>query len=193
MTATPVGSGSPVSQTFNSTATTETLSGLTNGDPVQRVGGGDHQRGDRAVGECVEQPDLCSAVRRPSPRLAHTTFTAGSAGSFTVTTSGSPTPSISETGALPSGVTFTDNGDGTATLAGTPAAGTGGTYPISIDAGNGISPDGTQTFTLTVDEAPSITSGDSATFSEGDPGSSTITTTGFPTASLSESGTLPTA
>ena len=120
-----------------------------------------------------------------------TTFTAGSAGSFSVTTSGSPTPSIAESGALPSGVTLTNDGDGTATLAGTPAAGTGGNYPINIDASNGISPDGTQAFTLTVDGAPSITSGDSATFSEGDAGSSTITTTGFPTASLSESGALP--
>ncbi len=32
VTATPVGGGSPVSQTFNSTATTETVTGLTNGD-----------------------------------------------------------------------------------------------------------------------------------------------------------------
>ena len=30
---------------------------------------------------------------------------------------------LSETGALPSGVTFIDNGNGTATLAGTPAGG----------------------------------------------------------------------
>ena len=50
-------------------------------------------------------------------------------------------------------MTFTDNGDGTATLSGTPAAGTGGTYPITITATNGVSPDATQTFTLTVDQA----------------------------------------
>ena len=36
---------------------------------------------------------------------------------FTVTTTASPVPSLSESGALPAGVTFTDNGDGTATLA----------------------------------------------------------------------------
>ena len=47
---------------------------------------------------------------------------------------------MSETGALPDGVTFVDNGDGTATLAGTPAAGTGGTYPITITATNGVGP-----------------------------------------------------
>ena len=41
-------------------------------------------------------------------------------------------------------MTFTDNGDGTATLAGTPAAGTGGTYPITITATNGVGTDATQ-------------------------------------------------
>ena len=54
---------------------------------------------------------------------ASTTFTVGSAGTFTVTTTGFPTAALSEVGSLPSGVTFVDNGDGTATLAGTPAAG----------------------------------------------------------------------
>ena len=55
-------------------------------------------------------------------------------------------------------MTFVDNGDGTATLAGTPAAGTGGTYPLTITAANGVLPDATQSFTLTVDQAPAITS-----------------------------------
>ena len=35
-------------------------------------------------------------------------------------------------------MTFVDNGNGTATLAGTPAAGTGGTYPLTITAANGV-------------------------------------------------------
>src|SRR4029077_21241057 len=61
-----------------------------------------------------------------------TTFTVGQAGPFTVTTTGQPIPSITRGGAaLPSGVTFTDNGNGTGTLSGTPAAGTGGTYAIT--------------------------------------------------------------
>ncbi|HEU5270402.1 MAG TPA: discoidin domain-containing protein [Jatrophihabitans sp.] len=78
------------------------------------------------------------------------TFAAGTPGSFTVTTAaGYPTAtSITETGALPSGISFADNGDGTATLAGTPD--TSGTYPLQFQAGNGISPDPTQSFTLTV-------------------------------------------
>ena len=57
---------------------------------------------------------------------AGTTFTAGQAGTFTVTSTGMPNCGLSETGALPTGVTFKDNKDGTATLSGTPAAGSGG-------------------------------------------------------------------
>jgi IPT/TIG domain len=79
-----------------------------------------------------------------------TAFTAGTAGTFTVTTTGSPAPSITETGTLPSGVTFVDNGKGTATLSGTPATGTAGIYPITITAHNGAGADATQPFTLTV-------------------------------------------
>src|SRR5262249_35415444 len=52
-----------------------------------------------------------------------TTFTAGTAGDFQVTTMGFPKPTLTRGGvALPSAVTFVDNGDGTGTLSGTPAA-----------------------------------------------------------------------
>ena len=54
-----------------------------------------------------------------------------------MTTTGTPAPSLTETGALPSGVTFKDNGNGTATLGGTPASGTAGVYAITIRAHNG--------------------------------------------------------
>ncbi len=46
------------------------------------------------------------------------TFTIGILGSFTVTTAGIPTTSISESRHLPNGITFTDNGNGTGTLSG---------------------------------------------------------------------------
>ena len=121
-----------------------------------------------------------------------TTFTVGSAGTFSVTTTGFPAPSLTETGALPSGVTFKDNGNGTATLAGTPAAGTGGTFSITIKAHNGIGADASQSFVLTVDQAPAISSAASSTFTINTLGAFTVTTTGFPSAALSEVGTLPT-
>jgi hypothetical protein len=50
-----------------------------------------------------------------------TTFTVDEEGTFTVTTEDfGSTPSLSIEGDLPAGVTFTDNGDGTATIEGTP-------------------------------------------------------------------------
>jgi hypothetical protein len=125
---------------------------------------------------------------------ASATFTEGTPGTSTVTTTGSPTAVITESGTLPSGVTLTDNGDGTATLAGTPATGSKGSYPITITAANGGSPNATQSFTLTVNAAPTapaITSGGSATFTEGTQGTFPVTTTGSPTAAITESGTLP--
>jgi hypothetical protein len=69
---------------------------------------------------------------------------------FTMLTAGLPPPALSETGALPSGIIFTDNGNGTATIGGTAAQGTAGAYPTTIGATNGVLPNATQSFTLTV-------------------------------------------
>jgi glycosidase len=77
-----------------------------------------------------------------------TVFDVGSAGTFTVTTTGFPTPALGESGSLPGGVSFVDNSNGTATLSGTPTA--GGTFTFVITADNGVLPDATQRFTLTV-------------------------------------------
>jgi hypothetical protein len=121
------------------------------------------------------------------------TFTAGTPGSFTVTTTGGPTPAISTTSTLPAGVTLTDHGNGTATLAST-AATAAGSYPITITAANGISPNATQSFTLTVNPgpaAPAITSANSAAFTAGTAGSFTVTTTGNPAAAISTTSALP--
>jgi uncharacterized delta-60 repeat protein len=81
------------------------------------------------------------------------TFTVGNAGNFRVTTTGIPTGAsmlITESGALPAGVTFVNNNDGTATLAGTAGPGTSGSYPLLITANNGVMPNVTQNFTLTI-------------------------------------------
>src|SRR5204862_292329 len=98
----------------------------------------------------------------------------GSSGSFVVTTTGNPSSSISRIGVLPAGVTFVDNGDGTATLSGTPAAGTGGIYPLTLTATNGVNPGATQAFSLTVNQAPAITSANHATFTVGTAGTFTV-------------------
>ncbi len=71
------------------------------------------------------------------------TFTRGQPGSFTVTATGTPKPSISESGALPSGVSF-ENG----VLAGTPTQ--IGTFQLTFTADNEVGADSVQHFTLTV-------------------------------------------
>ena len=139
-------------------------------------------------------PATALAATAPAITSANsTTFTVGVPGSFTVTTTGTSPITISESGTLPSGVTFTDNADGTATLAGTPAAMSNGTYALTITAANGTLPDATQNFTLTVNPptAPHITSASGTIFTVGAAGSFTVTTTGIPTPSISQSGALP--
>ncbi len=83
------------------------------------------------------------------------TFTVGTEGSFQVTSSGVSGPTFTEVGRLPAGVSLSAEG----VLSGTPANGTGGTYPITITASNGMSSPATQDFTLTVDRASASTSG----------------------------------
>src|SRR5262249_33142309 len=78
-------------------------------------------------------------------------FTVGTTQTFTITTGHSfPTPMFTRAGVLPAGVAFTDNHDGTATLSGTPAAGSEGTYGLTFTAGNGVAPDAVQPFVLAV-------------------------------------------
>src|SRR5207248_2608956 len=105
-----------------------------------------------------------------------------------------PTPTLSETGTLPSGVTFVDNHNGTGTLSGTPASGTAGTYSITFTASNNVGTPATQAFTVTVNNpsaASAITSASSTTFTVGATGTFSVTTTGTPTPTLTETGTLP--
>ena len=280
VTATPTGAGSTVSHTFNSTATSETLTGLTNGSHYNISVAAVNSVGTGPSASASDNPVLIGTP--PSiTSAASTTFTEGNNGSFTVTTSGSPTSALSESGllpsgvgfvdngngtgtlsgtpaagsqgelsdhlrrsqrseperqpvvhpdrgrppghhlrqrhhlhrgfagqfpvtstgtpgatlsesgSLPSGVTFVDNGDGTATLAGTPDTGSNGVYPLTVTASNGVSPNASQSFTLTVDGPPAITSGDAATFVVNEPGTFTVNSKATPGAALSETGDLP--
>src|SRR5208283_5050194 len=78
---------------------------------------------------------------------------------FTVTTvansqSATFTTNLKESGKLPSGVSFSNNGDGTADITG--PANTTGVFPITITATNSAGAT-TQSFVLTVTGPPTIT------------------------------------
>ena len=114
------------------------------------------------------------------------TFTVGQAGQGQLTASATPQASFSATG-MPSWLSLSPAG----LLSGTPPAGTGGNYPIVITAANGVAPADTIPGYVAVDEPPTITSADQATFQEGVAGSFTMTATGWPGPEFSESGALP--
>jgi hypothetical protein len=112
----------------------------------------------------LQSPSITSA---PS-----TTFAAGSSGTYTITSTGTPSADLRESGALPAGITFLNNGDGTASITG--SAGSSGTYPITVTADNAVSPVATQDFTLTVSGPsvpPTTTSIPTAPTSTANPGS----------------------
>jgi len=122
---------------------------------------------------------------------ATVSFSVGEPGKFLVTATGIPAPALSEIGGLPGGVTFTDNGNGTATVAGTPEPGTAGTYPTTVVAVNGTNPPAIKQFTVSVDQAPAITSAGRAGLTLGQPGSVTITSIGYPVPTVRVDGPLP--
>jgi hypothetical protein len=160
------------------TATCTTQLAHPGSDEVTATYSGDANYGGSAghTSEAVEeQPSISSP--------AATTFTQGHEGSFTVTATGVPAPSIAELGPLPSGVEFKDG-----VLSGTPTE--GGVFPITFTATNeaGFS---SQSFTLTVDAPAVITSSPSTAFSYGATGSFTVTASGTPAPAVEEWGNLP--
>lgn len=78
------------------------------------------------------------------------TFTVGTRGSTTIKTAGNPGPTISESGTLPQGLSFDSS---TGAISGTPERGTAGSYPVTLTATNGVSPDATRSLTLEVKAA----------------------------------------
>jgi Bacterial Ig-like domain (group 3)/Putative Ig domain len=115
-----------------------------------------------------------------------TTFTEGSAGSFTVTAAGFPAVSISESGSLPHGVTFEPF---SGALSGVPTE--EGTFPIAFTASNGVGSDAVQHFTLTVDAPPVITSATEATLDDHTASSFTVIAAGTPAPTITKWGNLP--
>ena len=116
------------------------------------------------------------------------TFIVGTYGGFTVTATGTPAPKLSVPGGLPSGVTFTAPVAGSATLAGVPAV--NGDYPITLTASSTAGKT-SQAFLLTVDQVPSMPSGETVPETAGAAFDFAVTAKGYPVPALT-SGTLPT-
>ena len=102
-------------------------------------------------------------------KIATNSLPNGSEGSpytATITTTGTLPIALNVTSALPSGLAFTDNGNGTGTLTGTPGVGTAGTHSVTVTASNSYGGD-SKTYTLKINsgtrsEAWTLVSGASA-------------------------------
>ena len=121
---------------------------------------------------------------------ASATFVVGQAGAADVTVTGSPTPTVTELGALPAGVSLVSVSPGHYQLAGTPAAGTGRVYSKVKFIATSTSGLVKQLFTLTVDQAPAITSVAGKAGKVGSAFSMTVKASGFPAPTFS-SPSLP--
>jgi hypothetical protein len=111
------------------------------------------------------------------------TVTAGTDSQIPVTTSGWPTPSITSRCPIPPGITFTDQGNGTATVTVTNTT-PPGDYTLCLQAANGINPNATQNLTIHVVQAPAFTSPDTATVRARTDSQVPVTTSGWPTPSI---------
>ena len=142
------------------------------------------------TGGTTTQSFVLTVSAKPTITSAATaTATDGSAFNFTVKATGAPAPTMAESGPLPQGLTWVDNGNGTATLAGTPGVGQGGVYHLTFTATN-VGGTATQSFTLTVNQAPAITSASSATATHGKAFTFTFTASGYPLANVTHTGTV---
>jgi fibronectin type 3 domain-containing protein len=121
--------------------------------------------------------------------IANQTASVGTTFSMGISTTGFPEPTFTASN-LPNGLSIQNNGDSTATISGTPAVGSGGSYQVTVTAYNSFGTDA-QTFTLKVDEGPSITSANTATATRGQAFSFQVTATGFPAPTYALTGTLP--
>ena len=135
---------------------------------------------------------VAAAPRVTSPSTFN--VAAGRFNSFVVTATGSPAPAITELGTLPPGVVFHDNGNGTASISGTPPANVVGTYMVTIVASNSAGTSAVQQLSLVttnVLKALSITSASTFHVVAGHPNSFIISATGSPAPTITESGALP--
>lgn len=113
---------------------------------------------------------------------------AGTAGRYEIRSTGYPVPTLTVTD-LPTGMSVTDHGDGTATISGTPTrAGADGGFAViaTNDVGSAV-----RTVRLVVGEAPRWISDERVDFARDQSGSATLRTAGEPDPDLTVEGELP--
>ena len=116
--------------------------------------------------------------------------TVGKAYTTTIAVAASPVPAITTTSTLPTGLTFKDNGNGSATISGTPATGTGKAYSIALTATNVLGT-ASKTYSLTANQPPAISGATNVTLTHGVAKTVSVTITGYPTPSYTVTGTIP--
>jgi len=172
--------------------TLDTTTGNLAGIPAANAGG--HYAitviASNGVGAGTSQSFTLTVNQAPAfVNLDHATFTAGSEGAFKFISTGYPKPTFATTSQLPDGITLETT---TGNLAGIPAANAGGHYAITVIASNGVGTDTSQSFTLTVNQAPAFTSPDNATFTLNEFGSFTVSSESYPAATYTiVDGALP--
>jgi N-acetylneuraminic acid mutarotase len=110
---------------------------------------------------------------------------------ITVTTTGAPTPSVSESGTLPPGLLFQAGSTGTATISGTPLASSARSYKVTIVAANSAGSPAVQQLVLQYTRPPAITTLPTIPARVGSPLDWTVRASGIPTPTLAELGALP--
>ncbi|WP_065964603.1 ice-binding family protein [Curtobacterium sp. UCD-KPL2560] len=138
----------------------------------------------------ITAPTGCPTPGTPSQTVAPTIAsgaptpaTAGTPYSYTVTATGTPSPTFTATG-LPAGLTIDST---TGVVSGTPT--TPGAATVTVTASNGTAPDATQTVTITVQ--PSATTTPTAPATAPTPTAPATAPSGTPTAGAGSGGGTP--
>ncbi|MHB1582884.1 MAG: hypothetical protein ACYC0E_03905, partial [Acidimicrobiales bacterium] len=116
------------------------------------VAGYDQGPWSRSMPAAATLPMLAT-TGAPEPRFTSApsvTATPGVPLDFTVTTHSVLADTLSERGVLPTGFSFTDLGNGTASITGTATASQAGNYVLAVQADDGVAPVRRQDVTLTV-------------------------------------------